>query len=67
MVGDWDNPTVRLLGAGRAEDMANANEVFVVIRRHVLQSFPAELDYCTSPSPVRAQQFGMGMVPTGTG
>ncbi len=54
IIGDWDKPTVRLPGAGGAvEIMPNAGEIFVVMRRHDPSAFPAELDFCTSPSPVR--------------
>jgi len=68
MIGDWEKPTVRLPGAGgAAEIMPNAGEVFVVMRRHDPSSFPAELDFCTSPSPVRAREAGVGMMPRGRG
>lgn len=68
VIGDWDKPTVRLPGAGgAAEIMPNAGEVFVVMRRHDLSSFPAEIDFCTSPSPVRARESGDGVMPQGMG
>ncbi|MGV9744389.1 CoA-transferase subunit beta [Rhodococcus zopfii] len=68
IIGDWDKPTVRLPGAGgAAEIMPNAGEVFVVMRRHDPSAFPAELDFCTSPSPVRAREAGVGMMPRGRG
>jgi glutaconate CoA-transferase, subunit B len=67
-IGDWDKPTVRLPGAGGAvEIMPNAGEVFVVMRRHDLSSFPGALDFCTSPSPVRARESGRGIMPRGMG
>lgn len=67
-IGDWKNPTVRLPGAGGAvEIIANAAEIFVVMRRHDLSSFPAELDFCTSPSPARAHASGKGIMPAGAG
>ena len=57
IIGDWDKPTVRLPGAGGAvEIMPNAGEIFVVMRRHDPGAFPAELDFCTSPSPVRGSR-----------
>ncbi|MFC9550977.1 CoA-transferase subunit beta [Rhodococcus sp. NPDC056960] len=68
IIGDWDKPTVRLPGAGGAvEIMPNAGEIFVVMRRHDPSAFPAELDFCTSPSPVRARESGNGIMPRGRG
>lgn len=67
-IGDWNKPRVRLPGAGgAAEIMPNAGEVFVVMRRHDPSSFPTELDFCTSPSPVRARESGAGIMPQGMG
>lgn len=67
-IGDWDKPTIRLPGTGGAvEIMPNSGEVFVVMRRHDPNSFPAELDFCTSPSPVRAFASGDGIMPRGLG
>ncbi|MER7559298.1 CoA-transferase [Nocardioides sp. NPDC126508] len=67
-IGDWDRPTVRLPGAGgAAEIMPNAGECIVVLRRHDPGALPAELDFCTSPSPVRAHQEDPRMVPPGHG
>lgn len=57
VIGDWHHPDVRLPGSGgAAEVMANSAEVFVVMRRHDLSAFVAELDFCTSPSPVVARR-----------
>ncbi|WP_068164922.1 CoA-transferase subunit beta [Rhodococcus phenolicus] len=68
IIGDWEKPTVRLPGAGgAAEIMPNAGEIFVVMRRHDPSAFPAELDFCTSPSPVRARAAGAGTMPRGRG
>ncbi len=67
-IGPWDRPTVRLPGAGgAAEIMANAGEIFVVLRRHDLSALPAQLDFCTSPSPVRAREDSSAMRPPGFG
>lgn len=67
-IGDWDRPKVRLPGSGgAAEIMANAAECFVVLRRHDPGALPAELDFCTSPSPVRAMAEDPRMVPPGHG
>lgn len=60
VIGDWSSPTVRLPGSGGAmEVMANAREVFVVMRRHDVRSLVDELDFCTSPGPDRAAQAGI--------
>ncbi|WP_245797537.1 CoA-transferase subunit beta [Mangrovactinospora gilvigrisea] len=59
VIGPWERPAVRLPGSGGAvEVMANAGEVFVVMRRHDPRSFVAELDFCTSPGPDRARADG---------
>lgn len=56
-IGDPKNPKVRLPGSGGAADiMASAGEIIVILRRHDLSALPAEVDFCTSPSPVRARQ-----------
>jgi glutaconate CoA-transferase subunit B len=47
--------------------MANAGECFVVLRRHDPGALPARLDFCTSPSPVRAREEDPRMVPPGYG
>ncbi len=68
IIGDWHRPTVRLPGAGGAtEIMASAREIFVIMRRHDPGAFPAELDFCTSPSPVRARRVAGALQPTGSG
>lgn len=67
-IGDARSPRVRLPGAGGApEIMMNAAEVFVIMRRHDHGSFPQELDFCTSPSPVRGRESGLGLRHTGMG
>lgn len=68
IIGDWAKPSVRLPGAGgAAEIVPNAGECIVVLRRHDLGALPARLDFCTSPSPVRARQKDARMVPAGHG
>lgn len=67
-IGDWHKPTVRLPGAGGApEIMASAAQIIVVLRRHDHGSLPATLDFCTSPSPVRARGDEGVMMPPGFG
>lgn len=67
-IGDWRKPTVRLPGSGGAtEIMPNAGECFVVLRRHDPGALPARLDFCTSPSPVKAREEDPRLVPRGHG
>ncbi|WP_411095789.1 CoA-transferase subunit beta [Streptomyces sp. 020-2-3H-GM] len=66
VIGEWERPAVRLPGSGGAvEVMANAREVFVVMRRHTPRSFSAALDFCTTPGPDRA--LADGIRPLGVG
>ncbi|MER7364678.1 CoA-transferase subunit beta [Nonomuraea wenchangensis] len=66
VIGDWHAPKVRLPGSGGAvEVMANAREVFVVMRRHDRRSLVETLDFCTSPGPDRAAAAGFR--PAGAG
>lgn len=67
-IGDWQKPAVRLPGAGgAAEIMPNAGECIVVLRRHDPGALPAELDFCTSPSPARVVEEDPRMLPAGHG
>ncbi|WP_069741476.1 CoA-transferase subunit beta [Streptomyces sp. EN23] len=66
VIGEWTSPSVRLPGSGGAvEVMANAREVFVVMRRHTPRSFADVLDFCTTPGPDRA--LADGIRPLGAG
>jgi glutaconate CoA-transferase subunit B len=48
VIGPYDNPTVRLPGAGGAPEIAaNCGEVFVVLR-HSLRAFVEKVDFITS-------------------
>lgn len=68
IIGDWEKPTVRLPGSGgAAEIVPNAGECIVVLRRHDPGALPEQLDFCTSPSPVRAREEDPQMVPRGHG
>lgn len=67
-IGDWRRPQVRLPGSGGANDIiASAGECFIVLRRHDPGSLPAEVDFCTSPSPARAGRAGHHPAPLGGG
>ena len=64
---DWRKPEVKLPGSGGAvEIMANAREVFVIMRRHTPQTFVEQLDFVTSPSPHVARDHGIAP-PSGAG
>ncbi|WP_231444830.1 CoA-transferase subunit beta [Brevibacterium zhoupengii] len=68
VIGDWESPKVRLPGSGGAADiMANAGEVFVILRRHDPAAMPPELDFVTSASPVRAAEHPDFIQPRGFG
>ena len=68
VIGDWRKPRVRLPGSGGAADiMANAKEIFVIIRRHDPDAFPEKADFVTSASPYLARRSGAGTPPRGHG
>ncbi|GAA1233395.1 CoA-transferase subunit beta [Prauserella halophila] len=68
VIGDWQRPKVRLPGSGGASDIiASAREIVVVLRRHDLYALPAEVDFCTSPSPARAGRQEGFRQPPGAG
>jgi glutaconate CoA-transferase subunit B len=73
VIGDWAHPTKRLPGSGGAlEVLANAREVFVVMRRHTPMAFVDVLDFCTSAGPERiraagGRPFGLGVTKVFTG
>lgn len=67
-IGDPHTPKVRLPGSGGAADIvASAGEVIVILRRHDLSALPAEVDFCTSPSPVRAREKDPNVTVNGYG
>jgi len=73
VIGDWARPSKRLPGSGGAlEVLANAREVFVVMRRHTPSAFVDQLDFCTSAGPERiraagGRPFGLGVTKVFTG
>lgn len=67
-IGDWRKPKVRLPGSGGAADIiASAHEIIVVLRRHDPGALPDQVEFCTSPSPVRAREVAGAMQPAGFG
>jgi glutaconate CoA-transferase subunit B len=73
VIGTWERPEKRLPGSGGAiEVLANAREVFVVMRRHTQAAFVDRLDFCTSAGPERiraagGRSFGLGVTKVFTG
>jgi glutaconate CoA-transferase subunit B len=73
VIGDWSRPHKRLPGSGGAlEVLANAREVFVVMRRHTRAAFVDQLDFCTSAGPERVlaagcRPYGRGVTKVFTG
>lgn len=73
VIGAWESPDKRLPGSGGAlEVLANAHEVFVVMRRHTPAAFVDSLDFCTSAGPERfraagGEPFGRGVTKVFTG
>lgn len=73
VIGEWAHPQKRLPGSGGAlEVLANAREVFVVMRRHTPSAFVDQLDFCTSAGPERVlaaggRPFGLGVTKVFTG
>ncbi len=73
VIGSWERPAKRLPGSGGAmEVLANAREVFVVMRRHDPRAFVDQLDFCTSSGPERIRAaggtpFGSGVTKVFTG
>jgi len=73
VIGEWSHPRKRLPGSGGAlEVLANAREVFVIMRRHTPAAFVDQLDFCTSAGPERVREaggrpFGFGVTKVFTG
>jgi glutaconate CoA-transferase, subunit B len=51
VIGDYDEPKVRLPGAGGAPEIAASAGRVIVMLRHSLRSFVAEVDFITSVGP----------------
>jgi glutaconate CoA-transferase subunit B len=48
VIGDYQNPTVRLPGSGGAQEIATSCGRTVIVLRQSLRSLVAKLDFCTS-------------------
>ena len=49
VIGDYNNPKVRLPGSGGANDIATHSRKILIIARHEKRRFPEKCDYTTSP------------------
>ena len=49
VIGDYENPSVRLPGSGGANDIASHARKVLIIAQHELRRFPEHCDYVTSP------------------
>lgn len=49
VIGDYNNPKVRLPGSGGANDLASHAKKILIITRHEKRRFPKNCDYITSP------------------
>ena len=49
VIGDWENPKVRLPGSGGGADIASLCERTIILMRQDRKKFVAELDFLTSP------------------
>ncbi|WP_423747435.1 CoA-transferase (plasmid) [Haladaptatus sp. SPP-AMP-3] len=52
VIGDYENPTVRLPGSGGACEIASNAHRTIIITPHVERRFPEEVDFVTSPGYV---------------
>ena len=52
VIGDYDDPDVRLPGSGGACEIANNSGRIVIITPHETRRFPPEVDFITSPGHV---------------
>lgn len=61
VIGDYDDPTVRLPGSGGACEIASNVERTLIITPHQRQRFPAEVDFVTSPGYVDGGREARGL------
>ncbi|RQG87891.1 CoA-transferase subunit beta [Natrarchaeobius halalkaliphilus] len=52
VIGDYDDPTVRLPGSGGACEIASNTDRTIIIAPHSRRRFPPEVDFVTSPGYV---------------
>ena len=56
VIGDYDDPTVRLPGSGGACEIASNAHRTIIIAPHERRRFPAEVDFVTSPGYVGGRE-----------
>ncbi|GGL67342.1 CoA-transferase subunit beta [Halocalculus aciditolerans] len=61
VIGDYDDPTVRLPGSGGACEIAANVERTIIIAPHQEQRFPEEVDFVTSPGFVEGGREEKGL------
>ena len=65
VIGDYDNPKVRLPGSGGANDLASHARKILIIAPHEKRRFPDRCDYITSPGyidgPEGRKRAGLSM------
>jgi len=56
VIGDYDDPNVRLPGSGGACEIASNTDRTIIIAPHQKRRFPAEVDFVTSPGYVGGRE-----------
>ena len=56
VIGDYDDPTVRLPGSGGACEIASNTHRTIMITPHTKRRFPEEVDFITSPGYVGGRE-----------
>lgn len=56
VIGDYDDPTVRLPGSGGACEIASNTHRTIIIMPHSKRRFPSEVDFVTSPGYVEGRR-----------
>jgi glutaconate CoA-transferase subunit B len=56
VIGDYDDPTVRLPGSGGACEIASNTHRTIIITPHTSRRFPEEVDFVTSPGYVDGRE-----------
>lgn len=61
VIGDYDDPAVRLPGSGGACEIASNVERTLIIAPHQRQRFPEEVDFVTSPGYIEGGREAQGL------
>ena len=57
VIGDYDDPDVRLPGSGGACEIASNSQRTIIITPHTKRRFPEEVDFITSPGYVGGRDY----------